>query len=76
MAITSRRFPPPWTIIEHAESFWVQDASGRYLHHGWRPLGCGRRSKRQFPETSMGGMESPDLFAGTGARFCWLDGIG
>ena len=21
-----RRFPPPWPVIEHAESFWVQDA--------------------------------------------------
>ena len=32
----SRRFPPPWT--EHAESFWVQDASGQtgwfyFRHH-------------------------------------------
>jgi hypothetical protein len=27
--MTSRRFPPPWTIIKNAESFWVQDAPGR-----------------------------------------------
>jgi hypothetical protein len=27
VAEESRRFPPPWT--EHAESFWVQDASGQ-----------------------------------------------
>ena len=22
--------PPPWTVIEHAWSFWVQDASGQF----------------------------------------------
>jgi hypothetical protein len=27
--MTTRRFPPPWTVIEHAESFWVQDAGGQ-----------------------------------------------
>jgi hypothetical protein len=31
--MTCRRFPPPWTVIEHAESFWVQDASGQTV--GW-----------------------------------------
>jgi hypothetical protein len=31
--MTSRRFPPPWTVIEHAESFWVQDAGGQTV--GW-----------------------------------------
>jgi hypothetical protein len=29
MAEPPRRFPPPWRVIEHAESFWVQDASGQ-----------------------------------------------
>jgi hypothetical protein len=33
MAKTSRRFPPPWTVSEHAESFCVQDASGQTV--GW-----------------------------------------
>jgi hypothetical protein len=27
--MTPRRFPPPWTFIEHADSFWVQDAGGQ-----------------------------------------------
>jgi hypothetical protein len=27
--MTGRGFPPPWTVIEHAESFWVQDAGRR-----------------------------------------------
>jgi hypothetical protein len=31
--MTGRRFPAPWTIIEHAESFWVQDAGGQTV--GW-----------------------------------------
>jgi hypothetical protein len=33
MMMTPRRFPPPWTVVEHAESFWVQDASGQTV--GW-----------------------------------------
>jgi hypothetical protein len=24
--MTTHRFPLPWTVIEHGESFWVQDA--------------------------------------------------
>jgi len=31
--MTARRFPPPWTVVEHAESFWVQGASGQRV--GW-----------------------------------------
>jgi hypothetical protein len=31
--MTPRRFPPPWTVIEHAESFCVQDAGGQTV--GW-----------------------------------------
>jgi len=27
--MTPRRFPPPWIVIEHAESFGVQDAGGQ-----------------------------------------------
>jgi len=32
-AMMGRRFPPPWTVIEHAESYWVQDATGQAV--GW-----------------------------------------
>jgi len=28
---SARRFPPPWTIEEHAESFIVRDATGQAL---------------------------------------------
>ena len=31
--MTGRRFPPPWHVVEHPESFWVQDASGQTV--GW-----------------------------------------
>jgi hypothetical protein len=31
--MSSRRFPPPWTVVENAESFWVQDAGGQTV--GW-----------------------------------------
>jgi hypothetical protein len=31
--MTPRRFPPPWTVIENAKSFWVQDAGGQTV--GW-----------------------------------------
>ena len=31
--MTARRFPPPWTVIEHVESYWVQDATGQAV--GW-----------------------------------------
>jgi hypothetical protein len=39
--MTSRHFPPPWTVIEHAESRWVQDAGGQtvrrfYFRHNDR----------------------------------------
>jgi hypothetical protein len=41
MAGLARRFPPPWTVTENAESFWVQDAGGQTV--GWfyfrHPLG-------------------------------------
>jgi hypothetical protein len=30
--MTGRRFPPPWTVVEHAESLWVQDASGGWFY--------------------------------------------
>jgi hypothetical protein len=31
--MTTRRFPPPWTVVEHAESYKVQDATGQAV--GW-----------------------------------------
>jgi hypothetical protein len=31
--MATRRFPPPWTVSERAESYWVQDVSGQTV--GW-----------------------------------------
>jgi hypothetical protein len=31
LALSSKRFPPPWTIEEHTESFIVCDATGKAL---------------------------------------------
>ena len=31
LGMAASRFPPPWTIEEHAESFWVCEAKGRAL---------------------------------------------
>jgi hypothetical protein len=36
--MTARRLAPPSTIIENAESFWVQDAGGQTV--GWFYTGC------------------------------------
>jgi hypothetical protein len=33
MAESPRRFPPPWTVVEKASCFVVEDASGQGL--GW-----------------------------------------
>jgi len=42
--VTPRRFPPPWTIEEHAESFIVKDATGQALGYFYFEDEPGRRS--------------------------------
>jgi hypothetical protein len=37
--MTSRCFPPPWTVIEHAQSFCVPDA-------GSQTVGCFRHNEQ------------------------------
>jgi hypothetical protein len=32
--MTGRRFPQPWHVVEHAESFWVQDSRGQTVDCG------------------------------------------
>ena len=39
-----RRFPPPWSIEEHRESFIVKDANGQALAHLYSEDEPGRRS--------------------------------
>jgi hypothetical protein len=40
----SRRFPPPWQVIEHAENFEVQDANGQPLSFTYFEDEDGRRN--------------------------------
>jgi hypothetical protein len=39
-----RRFPPPWTVEEHPESFIVRDATGQALGYFYFDDGPSRRS--------------------------------
>jgi hypothetical protein len=41
---TARRFPPPWTIEEHAKSFIVKDTTGQALGYFYFEDEPGRRS--------------------------------
>jgi hypothetical protein len=41
---STHRFPPPWTIEEHAESFIVKDATGQALGYFYFEEEFGRRS--------------------------------
>ena len=38
-----RRFPPPWSIVEHPESFAVTDATGQALAYIYFEDEAGRR---------------------------------
>jgi hypothetical protein len=44
---SSRRFPPPWTIEEHGESFIVKDATGQALGYFYFEEEFGR-AQRMF----------------------------
>jgi hypothetical protein len=39
-----RRFPPPWQLVEHTESFAVHDANGQALAYVYYEDEPGRRS--------------------------------
>ena len=46
MALADRRFPPPWSVEENAESFVVRDADGHaYVYYEDEP---GRRSSAKL----------------------------
>jgi hypothetical protein len=42
-----RRFPPPWTIDEHPESFIIRDAKGQALAYVYFEDESGRRMAMQ-----------------------------
>jgi hypothetical protein len=41
--MSSRRFPPPWSVVEHTESFAITDATGRLLCYVYFEDETGRR---------------------------------
>ena len=45
-----RRFPPPWTVEENAESFTVRDATGQALAYVYFEDEPGRRSAAKLLE--------------------------
>jgi hypothetical protein len=64
---SGRRFPPPWTVIERAESYWVQDASGQTV--GWFYF-------RDHPETARHARDEARRMAANFARLPELLGEG
>jgi len=44
LMLSPRRFPPPWMIEQHAESFIVRDATGQALAYVYFEDEPGRRS--------------------------------
>jgi hypothetical protein len=56
-----RRFPPPWTIDEHAESFILRDATGQALAYFYFEDEPGRRSADvRFKATAVIGCVSSE----------------
>ena len=43
-ATPSRRFPPPWSIVERPESFAITDAAGQALAYVYFEYEPGRRA--------------------------------
>jgi hypothetical protein len=43
LAVTQRRFPPPWQIVENPESFVIADAAGQMLAYLYFEDEPGRR---------------------------------
>jgi hypothetical protein len=41
--VSGRRFPPPWSIVEHPESFTITDATGQALAYVYFEDEKGRR---------------------------------
>jgi hypothetical protein len=41
--MSGRRFPPPWSVVEHPESFSIEDATGQILAYVYFEDGPGRR---------------------------------
>jgi PhoPQ-activated pathogenicity-related protein len=60
-SVERRRFPPPWAIDEHAESFIVRDATGQALGYFYFEDEPGRRSADVFKATAVIGCVSSEM---------------
>ncbi len=66
-AMPARRFPPPWTIEEHRESFTVKDATGQALAYLYfedepqRQMSMKRLSRDEARRIAVNIAKLPDL---------------
>jgi hypothetical protein len=51
MTAPQRRFPPPWTVIEHTESFAVHDSDDRPLAYVYFENEAGRAAIDETTDT-------------------------
>lgn len=64
-----RRFPPPWTIVEHSESFAVHDAKGRPIVYAYfaddpdRADLMGRMTREEARRIVVNVMRLPDMLS-------------
>lgn len=65
--MTERRFPPPWCLVEHAESFVVEDGTGQALAYVYfededaRRASMGRLNRDQARRIARGIAQLPEL---------------
>jgi len=73
MAKEIRRFPPPWSVIENAESFAVVDATGfklayLYFAEGQRGFHMGRLTHDEARRIANGIARLPELLTKAKAK--------
>ena len=69
-----RRFPPPWSIMAHTESFIVKDANGQQLEYLYfedepqRRMSMKRLSRDEVRRIAANIAKLPDLLRGNTVR--------